>query len=178
MGPFPGNWLATGIADLTPDLQVLLSWGSTVVSFHSRQSLSVSFFHVSLGLPAFRLPSICISHAVLIAPLERSTCTNQRSLPSLKWGWGPQALPVIRLTLLWPCPLAWYCRSVWSWPYHCDLGRYNCMPYWNDCGHLIQQACIDGVMFIQEFRYLWYISLCFKLKIVANIEKHLDQIME
>ena len=33
-------------------LQVLLSWGSTVVSFHSRQSFSVSFFHVSLGLPA------------------------------------------------------------------------------------------------------------------------------
>ena len=25
MGPFPGNWLAAGIADLTPDLQVLLS---------------------------------------------------------------------------------------------------------------------------------------------------------
>ena len=31
-----------------------------------------------------RLPSICISYAVLIAPLERSTCTNQRSLLSLK----------------------------------------------------------------------------------------------
>ena len=55
-----------------------------MVSFHSRQSLSVSFFHVSLGLPAPRLPSICISHAVLIAPLERSTFPNQRSLLSLK----------------------------------------------------------------------------------------------
>ena len=52
--------------------------------FHSRQSLSVSFFHVSLGLPYPRLPSICISHAVLIAPLERSTCPNQQSLISLK----------------------------------------------------------------------------------------------
>ena len=25
VGPFPGNWLAARIADLTPDLQVLLS---------------------------------------------------------------------------------------------------------------------------------------------------------
>ena len=35
--------------------------------------------------------------------------------PSLsQWGPGPQAqaLPVIRLTLLWPRPLAWCCRSV------------------------------------------------------------------
>ena len=54
------------------------------MSFHSRQSLSVSFFHVSFGLPGPRLPSICISHAVLIAPLERSTCPNQQSLLSLK----------------------------------------------------------------------------------------------
>ena len=79
VGPFPGNWLAARIADLTPDLQVLLSWGSTVVSFHSRQSLSVS-----LGLPAPCLPSICISHTVLIAPLERSKCPNQQSFLSLK----------------------------------------------------------------------------------------------
>ena len=54
------------------------------MSFHSWQSLSVSFFHVSLGLPAPCLPSICISHAVLIAPLECSTCPNQQSLLSLK----------------------------------------------------------------------------------------------
>ena len=84
MGPFPGNWLAARIADLTPDLQVLLSWGSTVVSFHSGQSFSVSFFHVCLGLPAPHLPSICISYAVLIAPLEPATCPNQRSILSLK----------------------------------------------------------------------------------------------
>ena len=60
------------------------------MSFHIRQSLPVSFFHASLGLPAPptppppRLPTICFSHAVLIAPLERSTCPNQRSLLSLK----------------------------------------------------------------------------------------------
>ena len=55
------------------------------MSLHSWQSLCVtSFFHVNLGLPAPRLPSICISHAVLIAPLECSTCPNQQSLLSLK----------------------------------------------------------------------------------------------
>ena len=84
VGPLPGNWLAARIADLTPDLHVLLSWGSTVVSFHSQQTFSVSFFHVSLGLPAPSLPSTCISHAVLTAPLERSTCPNQGSLLSLR----------------------------------------------------------------------------------------------
>ena len=52
--------------------------------FHSWQSLSVSFFHISLGLPAPCLPSICISHAVLTAPPECSTCLNQQSLLSLK----------------------------------------------------------------------------------------------
>ena len=33
-----------------------------MVSFHSRQSFSVSFFHVGLGLPAPRLPSIGIQY--------------------------------------------------------------------------------------------------------------------
>ena len=50
------------------------------MSFHSRQSFSISFSHVT----APYLPSICISHAVLTAPLERSTCPNQPSLLSLK----------------------------------------------------------------------------------------------
>ena len=51
------NYSEQNIAALAPDLQVLFSWGSTVVKFHSRQSLSISFFHVSLGLPAYGLPS-------------------------------------------------------------------------------------------------------------------------
>ena len=54
------------------------------MSFYSRQSFSVSFFHVSLGLTAPHLPSICISHAVLTTPLECSSCPYQRSLLSLK----------------------------------------------------------------------------------------------
>ena len=57
-GPLRGNWLAASIADLIPDLQVLLSWGSTVVSFHSQQSFSVSFFHVSFA----PLPHSVVGH--------------------------------------------------------------------------------------------------------------------
>ena len=83
VAPLPGTWLVAHIADLTPDLQVLLSWGSSVLSFHSRQSFSVNFFHVSLGPPGPRLLSTCISHTVLTVPQERATCPNQYSL-SLK----------------------------------------------------------------------------------------------
>ena len=41
-------------------------------------------FHISLGLPGACLPSTCISHAVLTAPQELSTCPNQQSLLSLR----------------------------------------------------------------------------------------------
>ena len=67
------------MADLTPDLQVRLSW-LIAESFHSLQSLSVSCFHVILGLPGPR----CMSKAVLTAPLERSTCSYHRSLLSFR----------------------------------------------------------------------------------------------
>ena len=72
------------MADLTPDLQVCLSWGLIAESFHSLQSLSVSCFRVILGLPDPRFPSTCMSKAVLTAPLERSTCPYHRSLLSFR----------------------------------------------------------------------------------------------
>ena len=53
-------------------------------SFHSLQSLSVSCFHVILGLPSPHFPSTCMSKAVLTAPLERSTCPYHRSLLSFR----------------------------------------------------------------------------------------------
>ena len=72
------------MADLTPDLQVRLSWGLIAESFHSLQSLSVSFFQVILGLPGPCFPSTCMSKGVLTAPLERSTCPYHRSLLSFR----------------------------------------------------------------------------------------------
>ena len=50
------------MADLTPDLQVCLSWGSIAESVHFLRSLSVSCFHVILGGPRF--PSTYMSKAV------------------------------------------------------------------------------------------------------------------
>ena len=82
MGLLLGNWLAAGMADLTPDLQVSLSCGSIAESFHSLGSLSVSCFQVILGLPGPRFLLTCMSKAVLTAPLERSTCPYHQSLLS------------------------------------------------------------------------------------------------
>ena len=45
---------------------------------------SVSCFHDILGLPGPRFPSTCMSKAVLIAPLEHSTCPYQWSLLSFR----------------------------------------------------------------------------------------------
>ena len=84
VGPLPGSWFAALMADLTPGLQVCLSWGSIAESFHSLQSLSVSCFHVILGLLGPHFPSTCMSKPVLIAPLEHSTCPFQRSLLSFR----------------------------------------------------------------------------------------------
>ena len=83
-GPLPGSWLAARMADLAPDLQVCLSWGSIAESFHSLHSLSVSCVNVIFGLPGPRFPSTCMSKAVLTAPLERSTCPHQRILLSFR----------------------------------------------------------------------------------------------
>ena len=48
------------------------------------QSLSVSCFQVILGLPGPHFRTICMSKAVMTAPLERSTCPYQRSLLSFR----------------------------------------------------------------------------------------------
>ena len=84
VGPLPGSWLAARLSDLSPDLQVCLSWRLIAESFHSLQSLSVSCFHVILGLPGPGFPSICMSKAVLTATLENSTCPYQWSLLSFR----------------------------------------------------------------------------------------------
>ena len=79
-GPFPGNWLAARIAishliSRCSFLEGQLSWASTHGSLSPTVSATLAWASLSL---------ICISHAVLTAPLERSTCLIQRSLLSLK----------------------------------------------------------------------------------------------
>ena len=90
--PLPDSWLAARMADLTPDLQVYLSWGLIAMSFHSMQSHSVSCFHVIFGLPGPRFPSTYMSKAVLTVPLERSTCPYHCSLLSFRM-WSRSSMP-------------------------------------------------------------------------------------
>ena len=71
--PLPGSWLAVHMADLIQDLQYVYH-----ESFHSLHFLSVICFHVILGLPGSCFPSTCMSKALLIAPLEHSTCPYQQ----------------------------------------------------------------------------------------------------
>ena len=62
------------------DLQVFLSRGLTAKNFHLRRSFSCQF----LPYPGICIPTSCITHAVLTAPLESSTCPCQWSLFSFK----------------------------------------------------------------------------------------------
>ena len=79
------------MADLTPALQVCLSWGSIAQSFLSLRSLSII---LGLLLPCF--PSTCcMSQAVLTAPLARSMCPYQRSFLSFR---------MRSRSSLWSCP--------------------------------------------------------------------------
>ena len=115
MGPLPGNWLAACIADLTPDLQVSLSWGSIAESFQPLRSLSVCCFQLILGLLGPCFPLTCMAKAVLTAPLERSTCPYQRSLLSFSMRSGLQwrAVQVAQWTVWWQYLVVQHCRSVW-----------------------------------------------------------------
>ena len=90
------SWLAVGIADLTPDLQVLLSLGLAVVSFNSQQHFSVRFFHVIVGLPCCHQPvyTCCSSCSKRTLPVQSS-----KAFCLSKCVHGPQAqvLPVALL---------------------------------------------------------------------------------
>ena len=120
MGPLPDNWLAACIADLTPDLHIFISLGLIAESFHSLQSLSVSCFHVILGLLGPRFPSTCMWKAVLTAPLEHSTCPHKWSPLSFRMR-SRSSMPSpasSSLDLVVTYLAAWHCRSVWSLPCH------------------------------------------------------------
>ena len=76
----PGSWLAACMADLTLDFHTSLSQGSTSLSFQSPPVSLCKCPLCHLGLPWPTLsfyPHVAI---VLIVPLNRSTCPNQRDL--------------------------------------------------------------------------------------------------
>ena len=78
VGSPTGSWIAARMTDLPLGFHTSISLGSNLLSFHSRRSLSFSVIHVVFGLPGPRSPSICMSQTAFIAPLNRSTCTNQQ----------------------------------------------------------------------------------------------------
>ena len=86
----PHQWAPFQIAGLLHTWQIshqistYFHHGLIAESFHYLQSLSVSCFHVNLGLQGPRFPSTCMSKAVLTAPLEHSTCPYQWSLLSFR----------------------------------------------------------------------------------------------
>ena len=145
----PPSRLAARMADLTPDLQVSLSWGSIAESFHSLRSLSVSCFQVILGLPGPRFPLTCMS--VLTAPLERSTCPYQRSLLSFSMrsrsSIPSRASSSVDLMVAVSCGL--HCISVWSLLCHfaADAGGRAlllAMFHWHGALRSAHTCCTHG----------------------------------
>ena len=121
------SWLAVRMADLTPDLQVCLSWGSRASTLcdPSLSAASMSFwasqahvfhqpvYHRQSWLHCWSVPCVYTSGA--FSPL----------------GWDPapqcQAVQVAQWTWWWQCHADWHCRSVWSLPCHsaADIGRFG-----------------------------------------------------
>ena len=115
-GPLPGSTLAAYMADLTPDLQVSLSWGLTAESLLSLQSLSVSCLQVIFGSQAhaYHQP-VCQKLIWLHRWSGPCVHTSWTFSPS---GWSPgiqcRAVQVAHWTWWWQCLVVLHCRSVWS----------------------------------------------------------------
>ena len=129
VGPLPDSWIAARMADLTPDLQIRLSWGLIAESFHSLQSLFISCVHVILGLPGPRFPSTCMSNAVLTAPLERSTCPFHRSLLSFRMR-SRSSMPSrtsssLDLVVTMSCGLTLQICLIIALSFHCRRWRFD-----------------------------------------------------
>ena len=98
-------------------------------SFHSLQSLSVSCFHVILGLPGPRFPSTCMSKAVLTAPLECSTCPYHQSLLSFRMR-SRSSMPSptsssLDLVVTMSCGLTLQICLIIALSFHCRCWRFG-----------------------------------------------------
>ena len=96
---------------------------------HSLQPLSVSCFHVILGLPGPRFPSTCMSKAVLTAPLEHCTCPYQHSLLSFRMRSKPSmpscASSLLDLVVTMSCGLALQICLIISLSFGCRHWRFG-----------------------------------------------------
>ena len=139
------------MTDLTPDLHIFLSWGLIAESFHSQQSLSVSCFHVILGLPGLRFPSACMWKAVLTAPLEFSTCPYQRSLLSFRMrsrsSMPSHASSSLDLVVTMSCGLTLQICLIITLSFRCRRRRFgfvNGMSHWHGALRSTHKSCTHG----------------------------------
>ena len=134
------------MTDLTPDLQVYLSWGSIVKSFPLCQLLPCRLgpprptFHQSI---CYRLPWL---HPWSIP------CVHTSGAFSPSW-WGPdpqcQAVQVVHWTWWWQCLAVWHCRPVWSLPCHsaADVGGLALLmakSYWHGALYSTHKSYTHG----------------------------------
>ena len=102
------SWISTH-GSHSPSISSMLAWASLPPP-PPPPPPAINVYHMLFWLHHKKAPHAQTSQAFSIS----------------KWGRGPQAqalpVPVACLPLPWPHLLAWYCRSVWSWPYH----DYHC----------------------------------------------------
>ena len=102
---------------------------SELYYFHSLQSLSVSCFHVILGLPGPCFPSTCRSKAVFTAPLEYSTCPYQQSLLSFRMrsrsSMASRASSSLDLVVTMSCGLTLQICLIIALSFHCRCWRFG-----------------------------------------------------
>ena len=124
---------------------VYLSGGSVAESFHSLRSLSVSCFHVILGLPGPLFPSTCMSKAVLTAPLERST-PYQRSFLSFRMrsrsSMSSRASSSLDLVLTMSCSLTLQICLIIALSFRCRCWRFGFFIYENVQYFLSEYHCL------------------------------------
>ena len=134
---FPDSWLAACMADLTPDLQVCLSWRWWLrASTLCNPSLSATSMSSWGSLPHAFHQLVCqrlswlhhwsVSHVHTIgvfSPSEGDPDPQCQSAQVAHWTWW------------WQCLAAWHCRSVWSlprrWRFGFVNGQWNVLKYNN-----------------------------------------------
>ena len=116
--------------------------------------LSVSCFHVILGLPGQRFPSNCMSKAVLTAPLEHYTCPYQRSLLSFRMR-SRSSMPSrtsssLDVVVTMSCSLMLQICLIIALSFRCSCWRFDFIngtkSHWHGTLHSAQKSCTRGHM--------------------------------
>ena len=147
VGPLPGGWLAARMADLSPDLQVCLSWGSIAESFHSLQFLSASCFLDILGL------AVLNKKDVLWYSLEVPQWGTSNEYPKRMFLWRNKNYPRITVDSLF-----WSPKTHWNtsrYPYLDISDLQNWGKQWIEQPHLTNEYVIWLLKLRDIMKILW-----------------------